>query len=107
MNTKETLLEILEDIKPDVDYENENDLVAGGVLKSFDVMLLVSEIGNSFDVTIPIEEIKPENFSSLDSIAELVERLIEYKEYNMMAEDLGEIYSEEKQPFFRDPSFPE
>ncbi len=75
MNTKETLLEILEDIKPDVDYENENDLVAGGVLKSFDVMLLVSEIGNSFDVTIPIEEIKPENFSSLDSIAELVERL--------------------------------
>ncbi len=75
MNTKETLLEILEDIKPDVDYENETDLVGGGILKSFDVMLLVSEIGNSFDVAVPIEEIKPENFSSLDSIAELVERL--------------------------------
>ncbi len=54
---------------------------------------------------LPKEE--DENGEEIDPRTELVERLIEYKEYKMMAEDLGEIYSEEKQPFFRDPSFPE
>ena len=54
---------------------------------------------------LPKEE--DENGEEIDPRTELVERLIEYKEYKMMAGELGEIYGEEDQPFFRDPSFPE
>ena len=54
---------------------------------------------------LPKEE--DENGEEIDPRTELVERLIEYKEYKMMAGELGEIYREEDQPFFRDPSFPE
>ncbi len=54
---------------------------------------------------LPKEE--DENGEEIDPRTELVERLIEYKEYKMMAGELKEIYTEEAQPFFRDPSFPE
>ena len=44
------LLELLEDIHPGVDYESETHLVTNGILKSFDVMMLVGDISDAFDV---------------------------------------------------------
>jgi acyl carrier protein len=69
------LIRILNDIQPDVDFTVEENLVDGGVLDSFDVVMIVPEINDSFGVSIPIAEINPENFGSAKSIMALIERL--------------------------------
>lgn len=73
----EKLISILEDIKPDVDYENCKDLVDGHHLDSLSILALISEIEEEFDVTIPTIEIVPANFNSVESIMALIERLEE------------------------------
>ena len=70
----EKLLEILEDIQPGVDYENTKDLVTGGHLKSFEILSLVSEIEEEFDVEIDVEDVVPENFESVSAILALIEK---------------------------------
>ena len=74
---KSKLLEILEGLHPDEDIENCTTLVDGKVLDSFDIVTLISEINDEFDVRIGIENLVPENFNSVDSIIELIERLQE------------------------------
>lgn len=75
MTTKETILEILEDIKPGVEMEGRSDLATGGVLESFDILTLISELNAEFGIMIPLEEVIPENFDRIDGIAALVDRL--------------------------------
>ena len=72
---KEQILEILEDINSDVDYETETALIDDGILDSFDIVSLVSELNSCFDINITVVELVPENFNSLDAMTELVERL--------------------------------
>ncbi len=69
------LLELLEDIHPDVDYESETNLVTNGILKSFDIMMLVGDISDAFDVDIPVEKVVPENFESAAAIYALIQSL--------------------------------
>ena len=71
----EDLLEILTDLHPDVDFETEDQLIDGGILDSFDIVTLISEISENFDVTISAEHIIPENFNSAQAIYELIEKL--------------------------------
>lgn len=71
----ETLLEILEELHPDVDFETCSTLVDDAVIDSFDIITLISEINSEFDVTIPAEEIIPENFNSAKTLYALIERL--------------------------------
>ena len=73
----EQLLEILASLHPDVDFENSTDLIDDGILDSLDIVTLVTEINSVFDVTIPAEEIVPENFNSAEALMELIERLDE------------------------------
>ena len=61
---KEQIIEILEDIQPEADYETCQTLIDDHIL-------------TSFDVTIPTVEIIPSNFNSVDAIAAMVERLQE------------------------------
>ena len=69
------LLEILQDIQPDADYENCTSLIDDGVLDSFAVLSLVAELQDTFGVTIGPAEIIPENFNSVQAIYDMVERL--------------------------------
>lgn len=71
----EKLLEILKGIRPDVDFENEDALIDDGILDSFDVVSIISEIDDNFDVQIRISELDPENFNSVDSIRALIQSL--------------------------------
>ncbi len=71
----EKLINILEEIKPDVDYKNCQDLVDGHHLDSLSILALISEIEEEFDITIPTIEIVPENFNSIERINALIERL--------------------------------
>ena len=69
------LLEILKEIRPDVDFENETALIDDGILDSFDVVSIISEIDDKFGVQIKITELDPENFNSCESIWNLVQQL--------------------------------
>lgn len=71
----EKLLEILKGIRPDVDFENETSLIDDGILDSFDVVSIISELDDNFGVQIRINELDPENFNSMESIWNLVQRL--------------------------------
>ena len=73
----EKLIEILTSLHPDVDFENNDSLIDDGILDSLDIVTLVTEINAEFDVTIPAEEIIPENFNSAKALMELITRLDE------------------------------
>ena len=60
---RETLMDILTDLRPDVDFENETNLISGGILESFDIVSLVSELTDEFDITIRPKDLVPENFN--------------------------------------------
>ena len=69
------LLEILKGIRPDVDFENETELIDDGILDSFDVVSIISEIDDAFGVQIRINELDPENFNSAEAIWNLIQKL--------------------------------
>ena len=71
------LLEILNDIRPDIDYENCEDLVDGKHLDSLSIIALIAELEDVFDVTIPAVEIIPDNFNSVGRIFAMLQRLQE------------------------------
>ncbi len=71
---REQVLEILLDVVPDVDFENEVDLVADKIIDSFAVVAMVNQLNDDLDIDIPSREILPENFYSLDTIVALVEK---------------------------------
>lgn len=73
----EKLIEILSSIHPDVDFENTVDFIDDGILDSLDIVTIVTEINDVFDVTIPAEEIVPENFNSAEALYALIEKLDE------------------------------
>ena len=71
----EKLLEILKGIRPDVDFENETALIDDGILDSFDVVSIISELDDAFGVQVRITELDPENFNSMESIWKLVQKI--------------------------------
>ena len=77
MEIKETVIRILSDLHPDVDFETNEALVDDGVLDSLDIVSLISEISAELDITIPPEEIIPENFNSAKALFALIEKLDE------------------------------
>lgn len=70
----EEIKRILKKMRPDVDLECTS-LIDDGVLDSFDIVTLVSELISEFDVEINVEDIVPENFNSVEAMYDLVERL--------------------------------
>ena len=71
----EELIKILKEIHADVDYETCDTLIDDGILDSFDIVSLVTEISSEFDVQIPANELLPENFNSAAALWKLIERL--------------------------------
>ena len=73
----EQLIEILRELHEDVDFENTNDLVDDGIIDSLDIVTLITEINDRLGVSIPPEEIIPDNFNSASALWELICRLDE------------------------------
>ena len=73
----EELLEILLEIKPGVDFEKETNLVDDGILDSLDIISIISEVSEEYDVKIPPEDIVPENFNSAGAMKKLIDELAE------------------------------
>ena len=73
----EQLYRILKELHPDVDFAAEQDLIGEGILDSLDIVTLITEINSAYDVSIPAEEILPENFCNANAIYALIQRLDE------------------------------
>ena len=73
----DAILDILDELKPGVDWRGRTDLVDGRELDSLTIISLIAELEDAFDVVVPAVEIVPENFNSLEGIWALVRRLRE------------------------------
>lgn len=69
------LLEILNELRPDIDFSKENQLVSGGIFDSFDIIALTEEISDTFGVIIKPKQLAAENFDSVDAMMKLIESL--------------------------------
>ncbi len=71
----ENLLDILNEIRPDVDFTNEKKLIDDGILDSFDIISIVSELNDAYDIEIDVEDLEPENFNTIEAMLELIRKL--------------------------------
>ena len=69
----EELIKILEEVRPDLDFDKEKTLIDSGVLDSFDIITMVGEINDTFGIEINVADLLPENFNSKETIWELIE----------------------------------
>lgn len=74
---KETILDILKELHEDVEFEKEEALVDDKILDSFDLVTLVAELGEEFDVEITAKDFVTENFNSVERLTNMVVRLVE------------------------------
>lgn len=75
--TLDHMIELLEDVKGNVDYENCTTLVYDRVLDSFDILSIISSINDEFDVSVPAKDIVPDNFNSAQAMLDMVKRLVD------------------------------
>jgi len=73
----EQLMSILAEIKPGFEFSGRTDLVDSGDFDSFDVITLVSELNEAYDIDIPVEDIVPENFNSVEAMLALINGQLE------------------------------
>ncbi len=71
----EELLKVLAEVRPDVDFEHNTALIDGGVLDSLNILEIVSELSDTFDVEITPADIIPQNFNSAQAMWKMIERL--------------------------------
>ncbi|MBR6185571.1 MAG: acyl carrier protein [Clostridia bacterium] len=72
---REQLLALLEEIRPDVEFEKEKKLIDDSILDSFDIISIVQEMNDTFDIEIDVEELVPANFNTIEAMIELIEKL--------------------------------
>ena len=71
----EELKEILEGIRPDIDFDKEKKLIDDGILDSIDIIGMITEINDNFDLDINVQYLLPENFNSIEAIYALIQKL--------------------------------
>lgn len=69
------LLDLLGEIRDDVDFSHCDKLIDDGILGSFDILQIISALNDEYDIAIPASEIMPANFNSAKSILAMVQRL--------------------------------
>ena len=73
----EEILDILNGLGLDVDFEHCTTLIDDGILESLDIVTVIAELSDAFDITIPAREIVPENFNSARALYALIKRRAE------------------------------
>lgn len=73
----EKILEILKSIRSDIDFENETLLIDNGILDSFDIVSIVAELCEEYDITITADQLEPENFNSAEAMLNLVNSILD------------------------------
>ena len=67
------LIEILSEICPNVDFRKEKALVDDGLIDSFEIVSIVAEIMDHFEVELDLDDLMPENFNSVEAMMQLIE----------------------------------
>ena len=70
---RKQIMEILTEICPGIDFENEKALIDDGLIDSLDIVAVVTELMEAFDVELVVDDLTPENFNSVEAIEELIE----------------------------------
>ena len=70
---KKQIIEILSEICPGLDFETETALIDDGLIDSLDIVAVVTELMEAFDVELGVDDLTPENFNSVEAIEELIE----------------------------------
>ena len=73
----EEILDILNGLGLDVDFEHCTTLIDDGILESLDIVTIIAELSDAFDITIPARDIVPENFNSAEAMLNMVNRLLD------------------------------
>ena len=73
----EKIIEILESIRADIDFTKEDKLIDDGILDSFDIVSIVGELCDYYDITITVDMMEPENFNSAEAIHALVDGILD------------------------------
>ena len=71
---REQIIEILTEICPGIDFETETALIDDGLIDSLDIVAVVTDLMDTFDVQLGVDDLTPENFNSVDAICQLIER---------------------------------
>lgn len=71
------IMEILKSNRSDIDFETATALIDDGILDSFDIIAIVQDINNEFDISISVDDLVPENFNTAQAIKELVDKILE------------------------------
>ena len=69
---RETVLNILSELKPAINFHTAEHLFVSGALDSFDIIMLISELRDAFDVIFAPQDLTPDNFDSIDSIIAMI-----------------------------------
>ena len=72
---EDKVLEILQRVRSDIDYSTQKTMMTDGVLDSFDVVGIITELADEFDIEITIDDMTEENFDSLEAICAMVARI--------------------------------
>ena len=72
----EELMRILTEARPDLDFEKEKSLIDGGVLDSFDIITIIGEINETFDININVGDLVSENFNSVEAIWQVIQKYL-------------------------------
>lgn len=73
MNAEQTLLEILTETCPGVDFAHETALIDDGIIESLDIVTIVSEIMAAFDIELNVDDLLPEHFNTVEAMLKLIE----------------------------------
>jgi acyl carrier protein len=71
----EELLELLQDVRDDIDFSKEDKLIDDKILTSFDIIQIIAAIDETFDVSIPATQIVPANFNSMQAMYDMIQKL--------------------------------
>ncbi len=74
---REKLMNILQELRPELDFEKEDKLIEDGILDSFDLVSLIGEMNDQFDIEVDFDDIEPENFNSVSAMEKLIQKLKE------------------------------
>ena len=71
----EELLRIMSEVRPDIDFETEDKLIDNELLDSLDIVAIVTDVNDEFDIQINVNDLLPENFNSAKALYGLIQKL--------------------------------
>ena len=79
---EQEILHILQEINPYMEIETDTKLLEEEILDSMEILLLISELEDKYQIQIPLESLQLEDFQDILSITNFVKKQIEGTQYD-------------------------